>query len=255
MAQLITIQRVEIDDKLLTARIHLSKDAPAMTNDDLEGTARVYYLLPHIVEHACLGDAGQTFRDVMGATELAHLLEHVTVELLAQTNLAGEISCGRTAAVADDPRSWDIELACPDDVLVAAALASAVWILQWAYTGGTNPKPDASATVRGLVGLVKSLSLDEAPQGQPQKQASVQEQPDKPHTKQQEEQGGTKAGKNDSAQPTEEAERTVSIKDSRDEDTSIDTAVQKSSSLEGLAHKDDEAAEKKEHIPEPHAVR
>jgi hypothetical protein len=174
MAQLIDIQRVQIDDATLTAHVRLSEDAPLMTNDDLEGTTRVYYLMPHIVEHTCLGDVSKTFRDVMGATEVAHLLEHATVELLAQTNLAGDISCGRTTSVEGDQRAWDIKLACPDDVLVAGALASAAWILQWAYTGGGEPKPDIKAIVQGLSELVGGLSDTEVSQIQENKDQNAE---------------------------------------------------------------------------------
>ena len=163
---LIDIQRVEVGPRTLTARVRMSEDAPLMTSEDIEGTARVYYLLPHIVDHVCLGDVSEKFRDVMGDTEVAHLLEHVTVELLAQTNIAGDVSTGRTFAVEDDDRAWDIELSCPDDVLVSAALASGAWLLEWAYTGGGDPEPDVEATVAGLVGLVGSL-----PEPQPQQVA------------------------------------------------------------------------------------
>ena len=163
---LIDIQRVEVGPRTLTARVRMSEDAPLMTSEDIEGTARVYYLLPHIVDHVCLGDVSEKFRDVMGDTEVAHLLEHVTVELLAQTNIAGDVSTGRTFAVEDDDRAWDIELSCPDDVLVSAALASGAWLLEWAYTGGGDPEPDVEATVAGLVGLGGSL-----PEPQPQQVA------------------------------------------------------------------------------------
>ena len=161
---LIDIQRVEVGPRTLTARVRMSEDAPLMTSEDIEGTARVYYLLPHIVDHVCLGDVSEKFRDVMGDTEVAHLLEHVTVELLAQTNIAGDVSTGRTFPVEDDDRAWDIELSCPDDVLVSAALASGAWLLEWAYTGGGDPEPDVEATVAGLVGLVGSLPEPEPQQ-------------------------------------------------------------------------------------------
>lgn len=157
MAQLIDIKRVEVGPKTLTARIRVNMSAPLMTGDDLEGTTRVYRLLPHIIEHVCLGDGGETFKDVMGDTEIAHLLEHVTVELLAQTDIAGDVTCGRTFTVTDELRTYDIELTCPDDVLVVGALSSAIWILQWAYTGGGEPEPDIDATVAGLVSLVQGL--------------------------------------------------------------------------------------------------
>lgn len=154
---LIEITKVEVGPRALTATVRLSPRAPRMTSNDLEGTTRVYNLMPHIIDHVCLGDAGETFRDVMGHTELAHLLEHMTVELLAQSNVAGDITSGRTRPVGDDGRTYEIELACPDDVLVAGALSSAVWMLEWAFSGGKGSEPDVSATVAGLVGLIESL--------------------------------------------------------------------------------------------------
>ena len=163
MTQLIDIRKVEVGPKYLTARVRVAMSAPLMTSEDLEGTTRVYRLMPHIIEHACLGDAGETFKDVMGDTELAHLLEHVTVEILAQSDIAGDMPCGRTFAVEDELRTYEIEFPCPDDVLVIGALSSAVWVLQWAYTGGGEPAPDIDATVDGLVNLVQSLPIPPAP--------------------------------------------------------------------------------------------
>lgn len=157
MAQLMDIQRVEIGPENLTARVRMADGAPLMTSEDLQGTTRVYRLLPHVIEHACLGDAGDTFKACMGNTELAHLLEHVTVELLAQTDIAGDITSGRTFPIEGDPRSFDVEISCKDDVLTVAALLSAVWILDWAYTDGGDPVPDVDATVDGLRNLVASL--------------------------------------------------------------------------------------------------
>ena len=157
MAELIDIRRVLIGPENMTAEVRIADDAPLMTSEDIEGTARVYRLLPHIVEHVCLGDAGETFRDAMGDTEIAHLLEHVTVELLAQTDMAGDMPAGRTWVDEIDDRTFRIELSCPDDVLVPAALSCGVWVLDWAYTGGGEPEPDIAAIVKGLVQVVESL--------------------------------------------------------------------------------------------------
>lgn len=157
MQELIDIRRVVFGPENMTALVRLAEDAPTMTSEDLEGTARVYNLLPHIADHVCLGDAGETFRDAMGNTELAHLLEHVTVELLAQTDLAGDMPAGRTWVDEVDDRTYQIELACPDDVLTAAALSCAVWILDWAYRGGEDPEPDIDAIVGGLVQMIDNI--------------------------------------------------------------------------------------------------
>ncbi len=157
MAQLIDIIRVVVDPEYLTATVCVSPDAPLMTSEDLEGTTRVYNLLPTIIDHACVGDAGSTFKDCMGDTELAHLLEHVTVELLARTNMVEEVVAGRTWRELAYDRTYSIQLDCVDDVLVAGALSSAVWIVSWAFSGGAGPVPDVEATVSGLAQLVQSL--------------------------------------------------------------------------------------------------
>ena len=106
----------------------------------------------------------------------------MTVELLARTNIAGDISTGRTVQTGE--RSFEVELSCPDDVLVAGALSSAVWIMQWAYSGGGDPKPDVDAIASGLVDLVASVSEQEPAADEPSAEeepaaepAPVEEQP------------------------------------------------------------------------------
>jgi len=157
MAELVDIIRVVVGTEYLTATVRIADEAPLMTSEDLEGTTRVYNLMPTIIDHACLGDAGSTFRDCMGNTELAHLLEHMTVELLARTNMVEEVIAGRTWRELAYDRTYSIQLPCVDDVLVAGALSSAAWMLSWAFTGGQGPVPDVEATVSGLVQLVQGL--------------------------------------------------------------------------------------------------
>ena len=160
MAQLFDIIKVTVGPRNLEAVVAVSPDAPLLTSEDPEGTELVLEIMPGLVDHMCLGDASSSFGEVVADTELAHLLEHVTVELLAQTNAAGDVTGGQTVEV--DERTYKITLACPDDVLVAGALSSAVWILQWAYSGGGEPEPDVEAIASGLVDLVDSLGEPES---------------------------------------------------------------------------------------------
>ena len=155
MAQLFDIRKVTVGPRNLEAVVEVAPSAPLMTSDDAEGTNRVLSLMPELADHVCLGDSAPRFGDVIEDTELAHLLEHVTVELLARTDIAGDILSGQTVELGE--RLYKITLVCPDDVLVAGALSSAVWILQWAYSGGGDPQPDVEAIAGGLVGLVESL--------------------------------------------------------------------------------------------------
>lgn len=155
MAQLFDIKKVVVGPRKLTATVVVAANAPLRTVEDLEATTRIWQLMPQLRDHVCLGDSSESFGDVMGDTEIAHLLEHVTVELLARTNIAGDITSGQTAEVGE--RTYEISLTCTDDVLVTGALSSAAWIMQWAFAGGGEPSPDVDAIAGGLVELVASL--------------------------------------------------------------------------------------------------
>ena len=123
-------------------------------------SARVYYLVPAIAKHLCLGDSGREFQDCMGQTELCHLLEHVTVELMNETGLAGSISCGRTRVSEHDERVFEVELSCPDDALAIGALSSATFMMDWAYLHADQPAPDVDGTVAGLRNLVLGMRAE-----------------------------------------------------------------------------------------------
>lgn len=151
--QPITITKVEIDAHNMVAHIRIAESTPLFTSDDLEATTRIYDVMPQIITHTCLGDASSTFKDVMGNTEIAHLLEHVCVELLAQTDRAGDITSGKTFITQEDNRDFVLQFACVDDVLVVAAFASAVWIMNWAFSHAGGTAPDTSAIVSALIAM------------------------------------------------------------------------------------------------------
>ena len=156
MASLFDIKKVTIGEDKLTAHVAVNPGSPTMTSEDIEATARVYYLTPGIAKHLCLGDAGNEFQDCMGDTEMAHLLEHLSVEIMNETGLAGKIACGRTR-VGEEERTWDVELSCPDDALTIGALSSATFMMDWAFLTPEQPAPDFDGTVAALKQLVLSL--------------------------------------------------------------------------------------------------
>lgn len=163
MASLFNIMKITVDDTKARARVLVNPGMPLMTSEDIEATARVYYLAPAIARHACFGDAGEKFQDCMGDTELAHLLEHLTVEIVNETGLAGDISSGRTRSVAEDPRLFEIELSCPDDALTIGALSSASFMMEWAFLHPDVTAPDFAGTVEALRQLVLSLRGESEP--------------------------------------------------------------------------------------------
>lgn len=160
MAGLFNILKVTVSEDKICAHVLVNPDMPLMTSDDIEATARVYYLVPAIAKHLCLGDSGREFQDCMGQTELCHLLEHVTVELMNETGLAGSISCGRTRVSEHDERVFEVELSCPDDALAIGALSSATFMMDWAYLHADQPAPDVEGTVAGLRNLVLGMRAE-----------------------------------------------------------------------------------------------
>lgn len=160
MAGLFNILKVTVSEDKICAHVLVNPGMPLMTSEDIEATARVYYLVPAIAKHLCLGDSGREFQDCMGQTELCHLLEHVTVELMNETGLAGNISCGRTRVSEHDERVFEIELSCPDDALVIGALSSATFMMDWAYLHADQPAPDVDGTVAGLRNLVLGMRAE-----------------------------------------------------------------------------------------------
>ncbi len=160
MAGLFNILKVTVSEDKICAHVLVNPGMPLMTSEDIEATARVYYLVPAIAKHLCLGDSGREFQDCMGQTELCHLLEHVTVELMNETGLAGNISCGRTRVSEHDERVIEIELSCPDDALAIGALSSATFMMDWAYLHADQPAPDVDGTVAGLRNLVLGMRAE-----------------------------------------------------------------------------------------------
>ena len=160
MAELFNILKVTVAEDKICAHVLVNPGMPLMTSEDIEATARVYYLVPAIAKHLCLGDAGREFQDCMGATELAHLLEHVTVELMNETGLAGKIACGRTRVSEHDERVFEVEISCPDDALTIGALSSATFMMDWAFLHADQPAPDVEGTVEGLRRLVLGMRAE-----------------------------------------------------------------------------------------------
>lgn len=160
MAGVFNILKVTVSEDKICAHVLVNPGMPLMTSEDIEATARVYYLVPAIAKHLCLGDSGREFQDCMGQTELCHLLEHVTVELMNETGLAGSISCGRTRVSEHDERVFEVELSCPDDALAIGALSSATFMMDWAYLHADQPAPDVDGTVAGLRNLVLGMRAE-----------------------------------------------------------------------------------------------
>lgn len=153
-----TLKKVLVGPKTLSYIVRVEDNYPLYTSEDIEATNRVYQLIPEIAEHVCVNDAGDTFKDCMGHTEVAHLLEHVTIELLARTaRVSRAYGMTQLDTSEDDSRTYETSLSCEDDTLTIAALSSAIWLMNWAFSGGKGAAPNVEATTQGLSMLIDKI--------------------------------------------------------------------------------------------------
>ncbi|MDO5044248.1 MAG: hypothetical protein Q4E22_02980 [Coriobacteriia bacterium] len=150
--------KVVVGPQTLSYQVEIAPGSPLYTSQDMESTNRVYQLLPAIASHVCVNPNGDTFQAVMANTEIAHLLEHVVIELLAQTGRVGFVT-GRTQRVHDaaGENVFETSLSCEDDTLTMASLSAAIWLCEWAFAGGNAQTPNVEATVSGLSALIDKI--------------------------------------------------------------------------------------------------
>ena len=154
--------RLDILTSTPLALLHVGEDV----------AARMLQLLPNLRNHVCVHTraGGGTFGSELVGTELAHLFEHVVIELQAQAH-------GAAAAAGTPPQapqlightSWAEELAVTgpqghalmrttvtfaDDLVALQAAKDAAELLNWACTPQASAHaPDVAALVERLRGL------------------------------------------------------------------------------------------------------
>jgi hypothetical protein len=82
--------------------------------------------LPGLRGHRCDNGAGLTFADELADTELAHLVEHAALELMAMAG-ASPVLRGNTSwdFAADGDGVFRVRIECDDEAMACAALESA----------------------------------------------------------------------------------------------------------------------------------
>lgn len=158
----IVVESVQVGAHQLEALVHVTDPAlmrtsavPSLAHDALS-------LLPGLRRHTCENDAGLHFGAELADTESAHLLEHVTVELMA---LAGSPRSLRAETrwdfSADGRGRFRLSLDYDDDLVALGALKEAVLVVDWLLLGeppGNSDvrrprRPDIQAITTRLQGL------------------------------------------------------------------------------------------------------
>lgn len=133
------------------------RDEPIRTSSFPGLAKRAIASLPGLRGHRCDNGEGLTFVEELADTEIAHLLEHVAVELMA---LAGspDTLAGRTAwdFAADGHGVFHVRVEYDDDLVAIGALSEAMPIVVWIC----RPDEDvasASPDIRAVAARLRAL--------------------------------------------------------------------------------------------------
>lgn len=80
--------------------------------------------MPRLALHKCKNLTGSTFDEVMGSTSLAHVLEHMIIDI--QSNYTDEVLLGTTEWIYEYSGIAKIELSYTDDLVCLSAIKEAV---------------------------------------------------------------------------------------------------------------------------------
>lgn len=149
MASLL-IESIEVGPDRLEALVR-AEPSLAKTSSVLGVSERALELLPGLARHTCENGTAHGITAELANTETAHLLEHVTVELMA---LAGSPRTLRAETVWDFARDgrevYRVRIAFDDDLVALGALREGLRIVDW-LMGESAEKPDIAAAVTTLV--------------------------------------------------------------------------------------------------------
>jgi hypothetical protein len=130
----------------VSAQVVFAPGEPLRTSEVLGLAATVIASLPGLKGHRCDNDAGRTFRDELADTELAHLIEHAALELMAMAGAVPTPRGNTSWDFATDGRGvFRVRIACEDEALGAGALESACALVRALARGEAAPDMEAEA--------------------------------------------------------------------------------------------------------------
>lgn len=145
----LSIESIEVGPERLEALVRA--DPQLAATSAVPGVAeRALELLPGLARHTCENGSAHGIVAELADTETAHLLEHVTVELMA---LAGSPRTLRAETVWDFARDgrevYRVRIAFDDDLVALGALREGLHIVDWLLSP-TAERPDIDHVVATL---------------------------------------------------------------------------------------------------------
>ncbi|MCL2503009.1 MAG: hypothetical protein FWE94_00100 [Coriobacteriia bacterium] len=145
------IESIDVSEACIEAKVRIAEGVPVRTSAISGLAERALQLLPGLGRHRCLSrhrrDAGASccFAEELRDTEIPHLLEHLTIELLALAGSPRSLPAHTAWDFAHDGRRvFRVWVACDDDVVALRALKEANTVLDW-LLGMRDGEPDVGA--------------------------------------------------------------------------------------------------------------
>lgn len=127
----IKVAHVDVRRGRIVAEVVVSDERFARTTPRLVASLLPRY--PHLLEHTCANDRGDTFAAVAHNTSTPHLLEHMAIE--NQVSRASGTYVGKTRWASRARLCACVELSYSDDLVALAALRDAAHDLNDALMG------------------------------------------------------------------------------------------------------------------------
>ena len=144
------IRSIDVSTDAVEAVISFGADEPMRTSEAPGCAARVLRELPGLRAHRCDNDAGVPFREEALDTELAHLVEHCTLEVMALAGSPATLRGTTRWDFAKDGRGvFHVAVAYDDDLVALGALRAAAALVEWSVEGTGEP-PDVEDEARRL---------------------------------------------------------------------------------------------------------
>ncbi|MDO5329596.1 MAG: hypothetical protein Q4E88_05865 [Coriobacteriia bacterium] len=96
-------------------------------NTDKELAARVLEKLPNLKLHPCKNNRGPKFIDVIESTSIAHLFEHIVIDL--ESRSSNNITFGTTTRLSDN--KYKVELSYTDDIAMLKSINEATKLINF----------------------------------------------------------------------------------------------------------------------------
>lgn len=143
------LTRIGAEAGVLHARVAFAADEPLRTSELPALADAALRALPGLRGHRCDNGVGLTFPDELADTEIAHLVEHAALEMMAMVGspatLAGETSWDFAA---DGRGVFRLRIVFDDEAVARSALAFALALVRALARG--DAAPDAEAEARRL---------------------------------------------------------------------------------------------------------